>query len=108
METIRKGNYVILVVDTDLVADDAIMTFKAKLTDIIATDEKDIILDFGNVRAVSSSGIGKILLLYKKLKEKKGSMGFVNLHPQIAELFDKLMFLDLFTVYASANDIPAR
>lgn len=106
MESVKKGHYVILIVDTDLIADDAIMAFKAKLTNIIASEEKDIILDFANVRAVSSSGIGKILLLYKKLKEKKGTMGFVNLHPQIAELFDKLMFLDLFMVYPTYNDIP--
>lgn len=105
MEVKKKDKFTILVLTGDLTSDDVVLTFKSKVQELIDSGETYIVLDFANVRIINSNGIGKILLFYKKLKEKSGSLSFVNLNDNIADLFDKLMFVNLFKIYNSYDDI---
>ncbi|MBI4977671.1 MAG: STAS domain-containing protein [Spirochaetes bacterium] len=105
MDVKKTGTHTVLVLDGDLTSDDMILAFKAKMQELIDGDHIHIVLDFVNVHILNSSGIGKVLLFYKKLKEKNGSMSFVHLSPSIEDLFDKLMFLNLFKIYRSYDEI---
>ncbi len=105
MQVMEKGDFAIILVDKDLTIEDAVNELKDALQKTVDSGCHNIVLDFGNVTAINSSGIGKILLFYKRLKEFDGSIGFLNLSNTVRELFDKLMFFNLFKEYKSIEEI---
>ncbi|MFH7319769.1 STAS domain-containing protein [Desulfurivibrio sp. D14AmB] len=67
----------------------------------LATVE-EVEIDCGRVQHIGSSGIGKILLLYKALTSQGGKLAVVNLPGPIHELFTELKLDTLFTVTRQA------
>ncbi|MFA7382568.1 MAG: STAS domain-containing protein [Desulfurivibrionaceae bacterium] len=63
---------------------------------------REVVIDCREVRHIGSSGIGKMLLLYKKLASKGGSFSVVNLSAPMFELFTELKLDTLFTVTMAA------
>ncbi len=51
---------------------------KERLLELIEEEFTEIVVDFTNVDNVDSSGLGKLLLLHKRLKEKGGKLKIVN------------------------------
>ncbi|TDO85263.1 anti-sigma B factor antagonist [Halanaerobium saccharolyticum] len=47
---------------------------KEELLQVFEQDYKQVILDFSEVESIDSSGLGKLLLFQKKLKEKDGTL----------------------------------
>lgn len=47
---------------------------KESLLDLFDQGYKKIIMDFKKVESIDSSGLGKLLLFHKKLKEKNGEL----------------------------------
>ncbi|RAK08131.1 anti-sigma B factor antagonist [Halanaerobium saccharolyticum] len=47
---------------------------KAELLQVFEQDYKKVVLDFSEVKSIDSSGLGKLLLFQKKLKEKEGTL----------------------------------
>lgn len=65
--------------------------FKEKLTQTCEEGFKDIIIDFTNVNTLDSSGIGKLLVFYKKLKDKGGTLSIINVkHENVRNLLDMI------------------
>ena len=52
-----------------------------------SNDKKFIILDFSKVKYLSSSFLGKIISINKKLKTKEGKLFLVGLNADIMEVF---------------------
>jgi anti-anti-sigma factor len=50
-------------------------------------NQKKFILNFKLVHFINSSGLGRLILALKKITEKKGSLGVVNLNTDVDELF---------------------
>lgn len=48
----------------------------------------EVILDFTDLEMIDSSGIGKILVFYKKVKENNGNLIIRNPNSYICEIFD--------------------
>jgi anti-anti-sigma factor len=70
------------------------------------TTEERVILDFRNVQFMSSSMLGKLVLIQKKCKEFKAQLKMCSISPDIREVFkitklDKLF--DIETDEASAR-----
>lgn len=105
MDVRTKGVYTIIKLDSDLIDDEAVSSFKNSIQEIIVAGSHYLILDFENIQIINSNGIGKILLFYKNLKEYDGSIGFLNLNSNIRDLFEKLMFFNLFKEYKSEDEI---
>lgn len=59
---------------------------------------KEVILDCRGMDYIGSSGIGKILLLYKHLAENGGRLSVINLKDDIYELFVELKLHTVFSV----------
>lgn len=65
--------------------------FKEKLIELYQENFNEIIIDFTNVSALDSSGIGKLLVFYKKLKDRGGTLSIINVkHDNIRHLLDML------------------
>ena len=70
-------------------ADELLQTFN----DIIKKGSKEVLLDIDGLKSISSSGIGKIVLLYKELQKKNGTLKIQGANKTIMEIF-KIVKLD--------------
>jgi len=59
---------------------------------------KEVWIDFGEVNFIGSSGIGKLLLFYKKFTSKGGKVLIVNLNKEITALFKAIKLDKLFNI----------
>ncbi|HIJ78413.1 MAG: STAS domain-containing protein [Desulfobulbaceae bacterium] len=75
-------------------ADELKSNFKA--IDLAST--KKVIIDCRQISHIGSSGIGKILLLYKHLATAGGTLSVINLGTDLFELFKELKLDTLFTI----------
>ena len=56
---------------------------KEKFTELVEEENiKNIILDFRNVEKIDSSGLGKLLLFHKIIKEAQGKLKIENVNSQ--------------------------
>ena len=70
-------------------ADELLQTFN----DIIEKGPKEVLLDIDGLKSITSSGIGKIVLLYKELQKKNGTLKIQGANKTIMEIF-KIVKLD--------------
>jgi anti-sigma B factor antagonist len=87
----RCGNKVRLKVHEDIVDMKSGEAFKAALMTLYADGEKEIILDFQNIKLINSHGIGKILMFYKRFRAAGGQIYLAPLRGSIKEIFEALM-----------------
>jgi len=59
-----------------------------QLSPVLAGSVKDMIFDLANLKFISSAGLRVFSSARKTLKERGGQASFVNLQPQIAEVFE--------------------
>lgn len=71
---------------------------KARINQLPLAGIREVEIDCGKVKHIGSSGIGKLLLLYKNLASHGGSMRVVNLSGPLFELFSELKMDTLFTI----------
>ena len=78
-------------------ANELLVTFN----DIIEKNPKEVILDLEELQSITSSGIGKIVLLYKELQKKNGVVKIIGVNNTIMQIF-KIVKLDkLVTIETS-------
>jgi anti-sigma B factor antagonist len=70
-------------------ADELLYTFN----DIIKKGPKEVLLDIDGLKSITSSGIGKIVFLYKELQKKNGTLRIQGANKTIMEIF-KIVKLD--------------
>lgn len=64
---------------------------KDELLELFEQDYKKVILDFSEVESIDSSGLGKLLLFHKKLKEKNGTLVIRNVESDyIKNMFEMI------------------
>ncbi|MFW6001645.1 MAG: STAS domain-containing protein [Halanaerobium sp.] len=64
---------------------------KDELLELFEQDYKKVILDFSEVESIDSSGLGKLLLFHKKLKEKDGTLVIRNVESDyIKNMFEMI------------------
>jgi anti-sigma B factor antagonist len=66
----------------------------------LAADQKKFLLNFVAVHFINSSGLGRLILASKKITEKKGSLGVINLNPDVDELFTITRIKEKIPVFA--------
>ena len=76
--------------DFDAILAPEARTVFAELTDNI---DKDVVLNFAEVKFMDSSGVGALVFLFKRLREAKVDLMLENLNEQPAELI-KLLRID--------------
>jgi anti-anti-sigma factor len=66
---------------------------------IIEKKPKEVVIDLSDLKSITSSGIGKIVLLYKGLQKCKGKLSILGVNDTIMQIFkivklDKLMEIE--------------
>ncbi len=100
-----KGKTV-LKIQENIVTDPSAREFKEILSSIIDEGKTEILIDFSEMLFIGSSGIGKLLLAYKRLSEKNGKIYLVGLNKDIKDLFITFRLNEFFQIVDSLKDIP--
>ena len=58
----------------------------------------EIIMDFSEVRYISSSGIRVLLAVHQLMENRGGSMKLIHVNEFVIEIFDLVGFMDMVTV----------
>jgi len=73
-------------------------SLKKALNEIAEKNPREVVIDFDEVNFIGSSGIGKLLLFYKKFTAKGGKVLIVNLNKEITALFKAIKLDKLFNI----------
>lgn len=87
VETREAGDIVILSLYGNIRTNDDYAAFKEAMDEKIEKGKARIILNFREVHFINSSGLGRLVLAAKKLKELNGALSIVNLSDDLKELF---------------------
>ncbi len=71
---------------------------KKELYSLPIKENQEIIIDLTDVDFIGSTAIGRILLFYKKVKDKNIKISFQNLNEDIRKLFEVIGLDQLFVI----------
>ena len=63
----------------------------------------NLILDFANVRFLSSAVLGLLIRVSKRIYERNGQLGLCNINPKIYEIFKITRLTKTFDIYNSVE-----
>jgi anti-sigma B factor antagonist len=67
-------------------------------------DVPKMVLDFANVAHMSSSALGMLITLHKRISEKSGQLRLCNIQPSIHEVFVITRLNEIFTICQSRQE----
>lgn len=97
VEIIKNNNQVRLHIK-GIVDEQGAEELKAKFQGIDLKTTTEVIIDCQGVEHIGSSGIGKILLMYKRLATVGNKLSVINLPEDLFELFRELKLETLFAI----------
>ena len=68
------------------------------------TERINLILDFCNVRFLSSAVLGLLIRISKKIYERDGQLRLCNINPKIYEAFKITRLTKIFDIYKNTED----
>ena len=95
----------LLKIKENLVTDPDAREFKDVLTSMIDEGIREIIIDFSEMVFIGSSGIGKLLLAYKRLDDLGGKLFITGLNKDIKDLFVTFRLNEFFHIVDSLEAI---
>jgi anti-sigma B factor antagonist len=78
--------------------EEAAADLKQRFTTLQNSRIKELVIDMGGVSYIGSSGIGKLLLFYKRMAAQHGTVRLVRVPRLIHELFTELRLDTLFSM----------
>ena len=75
-----------------------------QLGPVLATAVKDIVFDLAGLKFISSAGLRVFSIVRKQLKERGGQASFINMQPQINEVFEIIKALPGVNIFASEQE----
>ena len=67
---------------------------KTQFLQLVEDGHTQIVLDFKRVKMIDSSGLGKILLFQKELRERDGKLKIVNITSEYVDKMFRMIHLD--------------
>jgi anti-sigma B factor antagonist len=76
-----------------------------RLATVMADPIKDVVFDLAPLKFISSAGLRVFSTTRKTLKERGGQASFVNMQPQIQEVFEIMKSLPGVAVFSSVSEL---
>ena len=76
-----------------------------QLTPVLQTAVKDLVFDLANLKFISSAGLRVFSTSRKQIKERGGQTSFVNMQPQIQEVFEIMKSLPGVAVFKDVAEL---
>ena len=91
--------------DEKILDEISISQISSKLTELVGSqDQPRLVLDFGNVGNMSSSALGMLIMLHKRIREKGGQLRLCNIQPAIFEIFVITRLNEIFSICSSRQE----
>ena len=71
---------------------------------VTASDSPRIVLDFSNVGHLSSSALGMLITLHKRIREKDGLLRLCSIQPAIREIIEITRLNEIFQIAESREE----
>jgi len=84
----------------DKITLDCCPQFESSLESVLQAEVNEIVLDFAEVPFIDSSGIGEILRLFKKMRDRDGELILINPNRKLQDLFKMYRFEKFMTIRA--------
>lgn len=85
-----------------------IMEIGDQLNELVAeATPPRLVLDFGVVAHMSSSALGVLITMHKRVRLKEGVLALCNIQPTIYEIFVITRLNEIFDIHASREDALA-
>jgi len=96
-----SGNATIIgFTDHKILEERDIKALSESIMSIIEQAERiNLILDFGNVRFLSSAVLGLLIRISKRIYEREGQLKLCRIHPKIYEIFKITRLTKTFDIY---------
>ena len=86
--------------DEKILEEQDIKALQESIMSVIDQAERvNLILDFGNVRFLSSAVLGLLIRISKRIYEHDGQLGLCNINPKIYEIFKITRLTKTFDIY---------
>ena len=97
--------------DEKILEDKDINALQESIMSVIEQSEKiNLILDFGNVKFLSSAVLGLLIRISKRIYEIEGTLRLCNINPKIYEIFKITRLTKTFDIYkdieSATEDLP--
>ena len=104
---------VVTFTDEKILEDRDIQALQDSIMSVIEqADQIDMILDFCNVKFLSSAVLGLLIRVSKKIYEREGQLGLCNINPKIYEIFKITRLTKIFDIYddveSAADGLAAK
>jgi anti-sigma B factor antagonist len=91
---------VVSFIDTKIVSDEDIQEVGDQLYSLVEQEgHRKLLLNFANVRYLSSAALGKLINLKRKLGAVKGTMKLCCIHPDLLEVFKITRLDQVFQIF---------
>ena len=78
-----------------------------QLAPVLAGPVKDLVFDLAQLKFISSAGLRVFSMARKQLKERGGQASFVNMQPQIQEVFEIMKSLPGVAIFKDMAELDA-
>ena len=96
---------VVELIDRKILDEVAILEIGEQLGALVTASETPLILlDFANVAHLSSSALGMLITLHKRIREKDGQLRLCSIQPAIREIFEITRLNEIFQIAASREE----
>lgn len=99
----ESGIAIVELLDRSIIQDNDIFQINRDLDGLIAQGHLRMVLDFGNVRHLSSQALGILLQAQKRCKAAGGLMKVCNPNPEVAEIFKIANLRRAVEIYADED-----
>ncbi len=94
MEQIKNGNGKVTLIPEGRIDVVNSQNLKQELLNLYNDGVKEIVIDFSKITSIDSSGLGKLLLFQKKLKERGGELRIINVTNDYIQNMFKMIHLN--------------
>jgi len=103
--TDEDGTKIVELTEAKILDELSIAEIGEELTELVAQASKPkIVLDFANVAHMSSSALGMLITLHKRICEKEGQLCLCNIRPEIHEVFVITRLNEIFRIHQSRGE----
>jgi anti-sigma B factor antagonist len=86
---------------------DASRDLESAVTDLLSTGITRMLMDFGQVDYINSSGLRVLLMALQQLKKKGGRLHLCDIKDYMSEVFEISGYNEIFPIYPSQNQALA-
>jgi anti-anti-sigma factor len=99
-----KNAIIITFTDEKILEETDIQALQGTIMSVIEQAERiNLVLDFGNVRFLSSAVLGLLIRISKRIYEHSGQLKLCNINPKIYEIFKITRLTKTFDIYKNVE-----